>query len=95
MAVQTEGPWSGSKGRIGRKSTGPPNDPTKIATEQLEALPHQWILQATGNDPELAEQTRRELVAKVRVIEGEAEAGIEPGAIVIDGVATPVETRST
>lgn len=69
-------------------------DPSKLSSEQLEGLAHQWILQATGNDAALAEQTRRELEAKVRMIEGKAESGNEPGAIVIDAEATPVETRS-
>jgi hypothetical protein len=44
--------------------------------------------------PTLVEQKRRELDANVRVIDGKAEVGIEPGAIVIDAQATPVETRS-
>lgn len=30
-------------------------DPSKLSTEQLEGLAHQWILQATGNDPVLAD----------------------------------------
>ena len=70
-------------------------DFNKLTVEQLETLAQQWIKQATGNDPALAEQTRRELEARVRVIESKPETGIEPGAIVIDAVATPVETRST
>ena len=70
-------------------------DLSKLSSEQLEMLAHQWILQATGNDPALAEQTRRELESKVRVIECKVETGIEPGAIVIDAESTPVETQST
>ena len=70
-------------------------DLSKLSSEQLEMLAHQWILQATGNDPALAEQTRRELESKVRVIECKVETGIEPGAIVIDAESTPVETRLT
>ena len=54
-------------------------DFTKLSSEQLEALAHQWILQATGNDPALAEQTRKQLEAKVRVIEGTAEVVEDKG----------------
>jgi len=70
-------------------------DFNKLTVEQLETLAQQWIKQATGNDPALAAQTRRELEAKVRVIECKVETGIEPGAIVIDAESTPVETRLT
>ena len=48
-------------------------DPDKLTVEQLEALAHQWILQATGNDPALAEATRKQVQERVRVIEGTAE----------------------
>jgi hypothetical protein len=48
-------------------------DLSKLSTDQLEALAHQWIQQATGNDPALAEATRKQLEERVRVIEGSAE----------------------
>jgi hypothetical protein len=68
---------------------------SQLSEQQLEALADRLIRSAVGSDSALVAQTRRELEAKVRVIDCTAEAGIEPGAIVIDAESTPVETRST
>ena len=64
-------------------------DLSKLSSEQLEMLAHQWILQATGNDPALAEQTRRELESKVRVI----ECKVETGSSLAQSSSTPSQRR--
>jgi hypothetical protein len=48
-------------------------DVGQLSDQQLEALADRLIRSAVGNDPALVAQTRRQLEAKVRVIEGEAE----------------------
>ncbi|MGA2878750.1 MAG: hypothetical protein ABSG13_07340 [Bryobacteraceae bacterium] len=49
-------------------------DVSQLSEQQLEALADRRIRSAVGNDSALVAQTRRELEAKVRVIDGKAEA---------------------